>query len=155
MKRQRIRILLTFLAGVTASAVVMAIASAVGNVAVGARYDALGLFTSVLRLVQQNYVEEVDQGALIRGAMRGMLAELDPHSSFLDSEAYREMQVDTRGEFHGLGIEITKRKDGFIEVVAPIEGTPAFTAGVRAKDSIVSLCPNERQTDWNDQWRGE
>src|SRR5262245_36181884 len=155
MKRHRIPYLITFLAGGVACAIAMVIASAAGNVASAARYDDLGLFTSVLRLVQQNYVEEVDEGSLIRGALRGMLAELDPHSSFLDTEAYREMQVDTRGEFHGLGIEITKRKDGFIEVVAPIEGTPAFEAGVRAKDSIVSLCPNERQTDWNDQWRGE
>ena len=111
----------------------MVIASAAGNVASAARYDDSRLFTSVLQLVQQNYVEEVDESALIRGAMRGMLAELDPHSSFLDTEAHREMQVDTRGEFHGLGIEITKRKDGFIEVVAPIEGTPAFQAGVRAQ----------------------
>jgi hypothetical protein len=124
-----------------------------GNVASAARYDDLGLFTSVLRLVQQNYVEEVDQSALIKGAMRGMLAELDPHSSFLDTEAYREMQVDTRGEFHGLGIEITKRKDGFIEVVAPIEGTPAFNAGVRARDSIVSICPTEVPKDWTEPCR--
>jgi carboxyl-terminal processing protease len=60
------------------------------------------------------------------------------------------MQVDTRGEFHGLGIEITKRRDGFIEVVAPIEGTPAFQAGVRAKDSIVSICPTEVPKDWTE-----
>jgi len=153
MKRQRIPYLLTFLAGVIACALAMVIASATGNVASAARYDDLGLFTSVLRLVQQNYVEEVDESTLIKGAMRGMLAELDPHSSFLDTEAYREMQVDTRGEFHGLGIEITKRRDGFIEVVAPIEGTPAFQAGVRAKDSIVSICPTEVPKDWTDKCR--
>ena len=150
MKRQRIPYLITFLAGGVAFAIAMVIASAAGNVASAARYDDLGLFTSVMRLVEQNYVEEVDEGALIRGAMRGMLAELDPHSSFLDTEAYREMQVDTRGEFHGLGIEITKRKDGFIEVVAPIEGTPAFQAGVHAKDSIVAICPTEVPKDWTD-----
>src|SRR5262245_28169819 len=153
MKRHRIPYLITFLAGGVACAIAMVIASAAGNVASAARYDDLGLFTSVLRLVQQNYVEEVDESSLIRGALRGMLAELDPHSSFLDTEAYREMQVDTRGEFHGLGIEITKRKDGFIEVVAPIEGTPAFNAGVRAKDSIVSICPTERPKDWTEPCR--
>ena len=153
MKRQRIPYLITFLAGGLACAIAMVLASAAGNVASAARYDDLGLFTSVLRLVQQNYVEEVDQSALIKGAMRGMLAELDPHSSFLDTEAYREMQVDTRGEFHGLGIEITKRKDGFIEVVAPIEGTPAFNAGVRARDSIVSICPTEVPKDWTEPCR--
>jgi carboxyl-terminal processing protease len=149
-QRQRVPYLLTFLAGVVACALAMVIASAAGNVASAARYDDLGLFTSVLRLVQQNYVEEVDQGSLIRGALRGMLADLDPHSSFLDTEAYREMQVDTRGEFHGLGIEITKRKDGFIEVVAPIEGTPAFTAGVRPKDSIVAICPTDVPKGWTE-----
>ena len=153
MQRTRIPYLLTFLAGVVASAIAMVFASASGNVASAARYDDLGLFTSVMRLVQQNYVEEVDESALIRGALRGMLAELDPHSSFLDTEAYREMQVDTRGEFHGLGIEITKRKDGFIEVVAPIEGTPAFQAGVRAKDSIVAICPTEVPKDWSEPCR--
>ena len=67
--------------------------------------------------LEQNY------GSLIRGAVRGMLAELDPHSSYLDPEAHQEMQIDTRGEFHGLGIEISKRRDGMIEVVSPIEGT--------------------------------
>jgi carboxyl-terminal processing protease len=153
MKRQRIPYLITFLAGGLACAIAMVIVSAAGNVASAARYDDLGLFTSVLRLVQQNYVEDVDQASLIKGAMRGMLAELDPHSSFLDTEAYREMQVDTRGEFHGLGIEITKRKDGFIEVVAPIEGTPAFVAGVRARDSIVAICPTEVPKDWTDPCR--
>jgi carboxyl-terminal processing protease len=153
MQRKRIPYLLTFLAGVVVSAIAMVFASASGNVASAARYDDLGLFTSVMRLVQQNYVEEVDESALIRGALRGMLSELDPHSSFLDTEAYREMQVDTRGEFHGLGIEITKRKDGFIEVVAPIEGTPAFQAGVRAKDSIVSICPTEMPKEWSEPCR--
>jgi carboxyl-terminal processing protease len=153
MKRERMPFLLTFLAGVVAAAVAMAVATGAANVAAAARYDDLGLFTSVLRLVQQNYVEDVEEGSLIRGAMRGMLAELDPHSSFLDTEAYREMQVDTRGEFHGLGIEITKRKDGFIEVVAPIEGTPAFVAGVRARDSIVAICPTETPEDWTEPCR--
>jgi carboxyl-terminal processing protease len=150
MKRERMPFLLTFLAGVVAATIAMAIGTGAANVATAARYDDLGLFTSVLRLVQQNYVEEVDESALIRGAMRGMLQELDPHSSFLDTEAYREMQVDTRGEFHGLGIEITKRRDGFIEVVAPIEGTPAFTAGVRPRDSIVAICPTEVPKDWTE-----
>src|SRR5262245_41650028 len=153
MKRERMPFLLTFLAGVVAATIAMAIGTGAANVAAAARYDDLGLFTSVLRLVQQNYVEDVDETSLIKGAMRGMLAELDPHSSFLDTEAYREMQVDTRGEFHGLGIEITKRRDGFIEVVAPIEGTPAFTAGVRAKDSIVAICPTEPPKDWTDPCR--
>ena len=89
----------------------------------------------------------------MRGAVRGMLQELDPHSSFLDIEAYREMQVDTKGEFHGLGIEITKRKDGFIEVVAPIEGTPADRAGLKARDQITSICPTEKPASWTEDCR--
>ena len=89
------------------------------------RYEDLSLFASVLRIVRENYVDEVDESRLIRGAVRGMLAELDPHSSYLDPEAHQEMQIDTRGEFHGLGIEISKRRDGMIEVVSPIDGTPA------------------------------
>src|SRR5262245_38159351 len=152
MRRQRIRFLLTFLSGVVAAAVASTVAGTVGSVA-ATRYDDLSLFTSVMNLVQRNYVEEIDESRLIRGALRGMLEELDPHSSFLDSDAYHEMQVDTKGEFHGLGIEITKRRDGFIEVVSPIEGTPAARAGVRARDEIVAICPTERPPDWNEACR--
>jgi carboxyl-terminal processing protease len=94
-------------------------------------------------------VEPVDEHDLITGAVRGMLQELDPHSSFMDLDAYKEMQVDTRGEFHGLGIEISKRRDGYIEVVAPIEGTPAHRAGVRARDQIIEICPPEPPESWD------
>ncbi len=152
-ERPRYRSLLTFMAGVAAALIAMALSSSLASRAAATRYEDLGLFTSVLRLVQQNYVEPVDESALVRGAVRGMLAELDPHSSFLDAESYREMQVDTRGEFHGLGIEITKRRDGFIEVVAPIEGTPAFEAGVRARDHVVSICPTEVPKEWSEPCR--
>ena len=113
-------------------------------------YEDLSLFSSVLRIVRENYVEEVDASRLIRGAVRGMLAELDPHSSYLDPEAHQEMQIDTRGEFHGLGIEISKRRDGVIEVVSPIEGTPAWKAGIRPQDQIVTICPTERPADWKE-----
>ena len=102
-----------------------------------ARYEDLDLFTSVLHHLRRNYVEEVDETTLIRSAVRGMLAELDPHSSYMDPESHREMQIDTRGEFHGIGIEISKRRDGVIEVIAPIEGTPAALGGIQARDQIV------------------
>ena len=124
MKRQRMSHLITFLAGGFACAVAMVIASAAGNVASAARYDDLGLFTSVLRLVQQNYVEEVDQAALVKGAMRGMLAELDPHSSFLDTEAYREMQVDTRGEVRQFAFNAAKFSGSC---------TPSLSRGCRSR----------------------
>ena len=82
-----------------------------------------------------------------------MLAELDPHSCFLDADAYKEMQVDTKGEFHGLGIEISKRKDGYVEVVSPIEGTPAAQAGIKARDQITAICPTEVPEDWTEPCR--
>jgi carboxyl-terminal processing protease len=149
MRRQRVRLLLTFLSGVIAAAIVSVVAGTVGSVA-ATRYEDLSLFTSVMNLVRRNYVEDIDDARLMRGALRGMLEELDPHSSFLDSDAYHEMQVDTKGEFHGHGIEITKRRDGFIEVVSPIEGTPAARAGVRARDQIISICPTEKPEEWTE-----
>ena len=127
MRRLRVRFLLAFLSGVLAAALAGSFAGSVGSFA-ATRYEDLSLFTNVLTLVRRNYVEPVDERKLVRGAVRGMLHELDPHSSFMDVDAYQEMQVDTKGEFHGLGIEITKRRDGFIEVVSPIEGTPAARA---------------------------
>jgi carboxyl-terminal processing protease len=149
MRRQRIRFLLTFFAGVLAAALVLGVSGSVTSLA-ATRYEDLSLFTNVLNLVRRNYVESVDERTLVRGAVRGMLEELDPHSSFLDVDAYSEMQVDTRGEFHGLGIEITKRRDGYIEVVSPIEGTPADRAGIRARDQIVAICPTEPPEDWTE-----
>jgi carboxyl-terminal processing protease len=119
-----------------------------------ARYDDLSLFASVLNLVKHNYVDSVEERELLRSALRGMLEELDPHSSFLDVDAYTEMQVDTSGQFHGLGIEITKRRDGFIEVISPIEGTPADLAGIRARDQIVAICPSEVPEEWDEECRG-
>jgi carboxyl-terminal processing protease len=150
-KRLRIRFFLTFLAGILAAALV-ATAASVGSFA-ATRYEELSLFTNVLTLVRRNYVEPVDERKLVRGAVRGMLAELDPHSSFMDADAYKEMQVDTKGEFHGLGIEISKTREGYIEVVSPIEGTPADRAGIKARDQIVSICPTEVPDDWDEDCR--
>jgi carboxyl-terminal processing protease len=152
MRRLRIRFLLTFLAGVIVAGALPVFTGNVGH-SKASRYDDLSLFTSVLTLVRGNYVEPIEDSDLIRGAVRGMLDELDPHSSFLDVEAYEEMQVDTKGEFHGLGIEITKQRDGFIEVISPIEGTPADRAGIKARDLIVKICPTEVPEDWEDDCR--
>jgi carboxyl-terminal processing protease len=148
-KSLRIRILLSFLAGVVA-AVLVATAGSVGSSAAG-RYEDLSLFTNVLTLVRRNYVEPIDESQLVKGAVRGMLSELDPHSSFMDADAYTEMQVDTKGEFHGLGIEISKTRDGYIEVVSPIEGTPAYRAGIKSRDQIVAICPTEPPEDWTEE----
>jgi carboxyl-terminal processing protease len=146
MRPATVRSLLLFAAGAAAATVFLGPGPS-GSVA-AARYEDLSLFTSVMHLVRRNYVEEVDETALIRGAVRGMLAELDPHSAYMDPDAHKEMQIDTRGEFHGLGIEISKRRDGYIEVVSPIEGTPAWRAGIKAKDQITAICPTERPEGW-------
>jgi len=141
----RTRLLLTFLAGVAAAAVVVGI----GRQGVAAsRYDDLGLFAAVVSQVKRNYVEPVDEGHLITSAIHGMISDLDPHSAFMEPAQFREMQIDTRGEFHGLGIEIVKAPDSFVEVVSPIEGTPAARAGIQARDRITSICPTEVPDDW-------
>jgi carboxyl-terminal processing protease len=101
-------------------------------------YEHLKLFTDVLAIIQNQYVDETEPRDVIYGAVRGMLRTLDPHSSFLDPESYREMQVETSGSFGGLGIEITIRDD-MLTVVAPIEGTPAFRAGIQPGDKIVKI----------------
>ncbi len=103
-----------------------------------AAYENIRLFTDVLSVVQDNYAEDVDQKKLIYGAVKGMLQGLDPHSSFMAPEEYKEMQVETKGSFGGIGIEIGIR-DGMLTVVAPIEDTPAFRAGIKAGDRIVKI----------------
>ncbi len=104
----------------------------------GATYEQLRLFTEVLSIVQNQYVDEVPPRELIYSAIKGTLRGLDPHSSFLDPDSYREMQVETSGSFGGLGIEITLRDD-ILTVVAPIEGTPAHRAGLQPGDRIVKI----------------
>ncbi|MDO3376943.1 S41 family peptidase [Geoalkalibacter halelectricus] len=101
-------------------------------------YQELDLFTDVLALIRQSYVEEVSFKDLIYGAINGMLASLDPHSAFLPPEMYQEMKTDTRGEFGGLGIEISLR-DGILTIVAPIEDTPAHRIGLQAGDQILKI----------------
>src|SRR5574339_659432 len=103
-----------------------------------ATYDHLRLFTEVLSIVQSQYVDEVPPKDIVYNAIKGTLRGLDPHSSFLDPEMYREMQVETTGSFGGLGIEITLRDD-VLTVVAPIEGTPAYRAGIQPGDRILKI----------------
>src|SRR6266536_6423105 len=103
-----------------------------------ATYEQLRLFTEVLSIVQNQYVDEVPPKELIYSAIKGTLRGLDPHSSFLDPESYKDMQVETSGSFGGLGIEITLRDD-ILTVVSPIEGTPAYRAGIQPGDGIVKI----------------
>ncbi|MCD6534200.1 MAG: S41 family peptidase [Deltaproteobacteria bacterium] len=101
-------------------------------------YEYIKLYTDTLSLVQKNYVEEVEVKKLVYGSIKGMLSDLDPHSSFMPPDMFKEMQVETTGSFGGLGIEITIR-DGVLTVVSPIEDTPAFRAGVEAGDRIIKI----------------
>src|SRR6201988_3473470 len=95
-----------------------------------ATYEQLRLFTEVLSILQNQYVDQVPPKDLIYNAIKGTLRGLDPHSSFLDPDSYKERQVETSGGFGGLGIEITLRDD-VLTVVPPIEGTPAYRAGLQ------------------------
>ena len=101
-------------------------------------YEQLQIFSDVLDIVQENYVEEADSEELVEGAITGMLKTLDPHSSYLNPDAYKELQVETKGSFGGIGIEITIR-DGFLTVVSPLEGTPADDLGIEAGDQILRV----------------
>ncbi len=101
-------------------------------------YEQLDLFGDIFERIRSQYVEEVDEAELIEAAINGMLTSLDPHSSYLSPKAAADMRVQTRGEFGGLGIEVTQQ-DGFVKVVSPIDGTPADAAGIEAGDFITHV----------------
>jgi carboxyl-terminal processing protease len=101
-------------------------------------YENLKIFTEVLSIVKKNYVEDVKTKDLIYAAIKGMLNSLDPHSGFMPPDAYKEMQVETKGEFGGIGIQIGI-KDNLLTVIAPIEDTPAYRAGIKAGDKIIKI----------------
>ncbi len=101
-------------------------------------YKNLKTFSEVLDMVEKNYVEPVESDKLMQGAINGMIKSLDPHSSFMTADMYKELEVETRGSFGGLGIEITILKD-VLTIVSPIEDTPAFNAGLKAGDQIIKI----------------
>lgn len=101
-------------------------------------YSLLNLFEEVFVLIRKDYVEDVKDQDLIEGAINGMLSSLDPHSSYLNEKSFKEMQIQTKGEFGGLGIEVTM-ENGLVKVVTPIDDTPAFKAGVKAGDYIGAI----------------
>lgn len=102
------------------------------------RFEKLELFNKVLHLIETQYYRDVDTEKLIDGALKGMLGTLDPHSTFLDKKIFSKMQEETKGEYGGLGIEVTQ-KDGVLVVITPIEDTPAFKAGIKPGDKIVEI----------------
>src|SRR6184192_3111001 len=106
--------------------------------AVSDTYRELNLFGDVFERVRADYVEKPEDSKLVESAINGMLAGLDPHSSYMDPKSFKDMQIQTRGEFGGLGIEVTM-EDGLVKVVAPIDDTPAAKAGVMAGDIITHL----------------
>ncbi|MGB9390057.1 MAG: S41 family peptidase [Xanthobacteraceae bacterium] len=114
------------------------LAGSAARAAVSDTYRELNLFGDVFERVRADYVERPDDSKLVESAINGMLAGLDPHSSYMDPKSFRDMQVQTRGEFGGLGIEVTM-EDGLVKVVAPIDDTPAAKAGVMANDIITHL----------------
>ncbi|MGH1376870.1 MAG: S41 family peptidase [Alphaproteobacteria bacterium] len=101
-------------------------------------YRQLNLFGDVFERIRADYVEEVNDKELIESALNGMLSDLDPHSSYLTEEKFKDMRVDTKGEFGGLGIEVTM-DNGLVKVVSPIDDTPAFRAGIQSGDFIVKI----------------
>ncbi|MBF0557874.1 MAG: S41 family peptidase [Nitrospirae bacterium] len=110
----------------------------IGTVNAQGNYEELKTFTEVLTLIKKNYVDEVKTKDLITGAIKGMVSSLDPHSSFMPPESFKELQVETKGEFGGLGIQIGL-KDSLLTVIAPIDDTPAYRAGIKAGDKIIKI----------------
>lgn len=138
MRKKRLILIWVLILTTAVSGILIGRLSIGGMVAEGEGYEDLKIFTEVLSIVKKNYVEEVKIKDMVYGAIRGMLSSLDPHSGFLSPEAYKEMQVDTKGEFGGLGIQIGI-KDGVLTVIAPIEDTPAYNAGIKAGDKIIKI----------------
>jgi len=101
-------------------------------------YKNIEIFTEVLRQIEKSYVEPQDSHELIYGAIKGMVQNLDPHSSFMTKEEHQELMLETKGSFTGIGVEITV-KDDILTVVSPIEGTPAYNAGMKAGDQIIRI----------------
>ena len=101
-------------------------------------YEELKVFSDVIELIEREYVDEVDTKELIQKAIQGMVHSLDPHSSLLPLEDFQDLQIDTKGKFTGIGIHITMQ-DGFVTVISPIEDTPAYKAGIKARDRIIKV----------------
>lgn len=118
-------------------------------------YKGLKILSDVIDIVEKTYVDEVDQKKLIENAIQGMVNNLDPHSSLLTPDAFKELQIDTQGEFTGIGIHVTMRNN-LVTVISPIEGTPAYRAGIQAGDKIIKVdgTPTDNLTDAVKRMRG-
>ena len=134
-----------FLGGLALGTVAQPLTRAMGQDAPSdSTYQQLSLFGDVLTQVKQNYVMDPPSDKLIYNAINGMLTGLDPHSSYMNAQQYADMQVQTSGQFGGLGLEVTE-KDGLLEIIAPIDGTPGARAGIKHNDIILEI--NGHSTD--------
>jgi carboxyl-terminal processing protease len=102
-------------------------------------YSQLDLFSDAFERVRADYVRPVKDSELVSAAIQGMVSNLDPHSSYMDAKAYADMQITTKGEFGGVGIEVTQDENGLIKVISPIDGTPAARAGIKTNDRIIGI----------------
>ena len=126
-------------AGLTGLATQTRLLSSTSAVAASAEvYRSLNLFGDIFEKIRTDYVDKPDEQKLIEAAINGMVSSLDPHSSYLDSKSFRDMDTDMRGQFGGLGIEVTM-EDGVLKVAKPIKDTPASKAGILANDIITTL----------------
>ena len=135
--KKKLLIITAVVIGVLAAALAVGVVSSQIVNAQGT-YEDLRSFVDVLNVIKKNYVDEVKTKDLVSGAIRGMLSSLDPHSGYMSPEAFKEFQVETKGEFGGLGIQISM-KDSILTVIAPIEDTPAYKAGIKAGDKILKI----------------
>jgi carboxyl-terminal processing protease len=137
---QKVKLILVGLAGAVAGvAMTLNLSALAGKDADSALpVEELRAFTEVFARIKSDYVEPVEDKKLITEAINGMVSGLDPHSAYLDKEAFKDLQVGTQGEFGGLGIEVGM-EDGFVKVISPIEDTPAFRAGIKSGDLIIKL----------------
>lgn len=136
-RRHRLTLAIT-LAIILAAASLLALSQNTATAEDDAEYRRMRLFTEVLEQIERKYVEKKTKSELITEAVKGMVSSLDPHSSYLTPEEYKDLQIDTKGSFSGVGIEITMREN-VLTVVSPIEGTPAYKAGVKAGDRVIKI----------------
>ena len=149
MSKQRVLFIWLFIFFIASTGILIGRWSVANVSAEGEGYEELKIFTEVMSIIKKYYVEDVKTKELVNGAIKGMLTSLDPHSSYMTPEAYKDMQVETKGEFGGLGIQIGM-KDEALTVIAPIEDTPAFKAGIKAGDKILKI-NNESTKDMSMQ----
>ena len=138
MRKLSLKLGAVVLTAFAAGSVLGPVSSGVAESGSSDTFKQLKLFGDVFERVRSEYVEEVSDQKLIESAINGMLSSLDPHSGYLDTEHYRDMQVQTRGEFGGLGIEVTM-ENGLVKVVSPIDDTPAYKAGIKSGDLITHI----------------